>query len=304
VTEAPSLRLRALRAALPRLVKPHLGRIARPEDAREEFERLAPWIFARPPHLLHLEAGGDPPLHWVSCGPARERGVMLYFHGGAYIAGSPRTHAGMIGRLAALTGLRVVAPAYRLAPETPGPAAFDDAMAAHARLTRLGYAPEEIVLAGDSAGGGLALALLSALCAEGRRPAGLVAFSPWTDLALGGRSLRTNARADPLLPVWRIDEVIDHVRGDLPPEDPRLSPLHAPFDAPPPVLIQVGDTEILHADSVRMAARLRQAGGDVRLEVWRGVPHTWQLLDGRLAEARAALVAASGFIAPLLAAPD
>jgi acetyl esterase/lipase len=121
----------------------------------------------------------------------------------------------------------------------------------------------------------------------------VVAISPWTDLTLGSASLRTNAAADPMLPVRRIEEVVGYVLGDLRPEDPRVSPLHAAFPAsPPPVLIQVGETEILRDDSLRMAARLRQAGGTVRLERWPDVPHAWPLFDGWIPEAGRAIAAA------------
>jgi acetyl esterase/lipase len=292
----PSLRMRALVLALRLIAKPLLARLAEPSQAYASFERAARWGLRRPPILLHLTGHGAPPLHWISSGPCRTRGVILYLHGGAYIAGSPETHAGLAGRLSRLTGLRVALPAYRLAPAHPAPAAFDDAMAAYAALRARGHAAGEIVLAGDSAGGGLALALLAALCARGERPACLVALSPWTDLNLRGLSLRENAAADPLLPVTRIDEVVSHVAGDLPADDPRLSPLNAAFDRPPPALILVGDTEILRDDSVRMAERLRVAGGEPTLQIWPRAPHAWPLFDGWIPEARRALEVAAGFV--------
>ena len=290
---APSARLRALNALLRRVVKPRLAATPTPQIARAEFDRTARLLFRRPPHLLRLVAPGDPPLHWITAGPVAPRGVLLYFHGGAYFAGSPVTHAGLIGHLSRAAGLRAAVPAYARAPERPAPAAFEDAVAAHARLCALGHQPGEIVLAGDSAGGGLALALLAHLLARGAAPAGVVAFSPWTDLALGSASLQANAAADPMLPVRRIEEVVGYVLGDLRPDDPRVSPLHAVFPGPaPPVMIQVGETEILRDDSLRMAARLRRAGGPVRLERWPAVPHAWPLFDGWIPEAAQAIAAA------------
>jgi acetyl esterase/lipase len=205
-----------------------------------------------------------------------------------------------MARLARLTGLQVVAPEYRLAPEHPAPAAFDDAVAAHGRLIGRGYAAGRIILAGDSAGGGLALAVLAEVCRRGLRPAGLVGFSPWTDLAGGGESRVSNAARDVFLPAERMAVAVERVRGSLDPADPRLSPVHAMFDHPPPVLLQVGTTEILRDDSRMMAAVLRRAGGEVRLSEWVDCPHVWQMLDGYLPEARAALVEVADFVATLV----
>jgi acetyl esterase/lipase len=275
------------------VVKPRLAATPTPQIARAEFDRTARLLFRRPPHLLRRVAPGDPPLHWITAGPVAPRGVILYFHGGAYFAGSPQTHEGLIGHLSRVAGLRAAAPAYARAPERPAPAAFDDAVAAHARLRASGHAPGEIVLAGDSAGGGLALALLSHLMERDAAPAGLVTFSPWVDLALGSASLRSNAAADPMLPVQRIEEVVGYVLGELRPDDPRVSPLHAAFPGtPPPAMILVGKTEILRDDALRMAERLRGAGGAVRLEQWPEVPHAWPLFDGWFPEAAQAIEAA------------
>ena len=290
-----SWQLRAMVWGMRRLVRPHLARTTSPAQARRELS-LAARCFRAPPHMLHLPRGG---LHWISVGRCDPDRVILFLHGGAYLAGSPFTHAAMLGRLSKLTGLAVVAPDYRLAPEHPAPAAFEDAVAAHGALLAKGYAAEQIVLGGDSAGGGLALALLADLCARGLRPAGLFALSPWTDLALSGDSLRRNARADPLFPVTRMVEAAGYVLGGFPATDPRISPLYARFDAPPPVFLQVGTTEILLDDSRRMAERLRAAGGQVVLTEWPDAPHVWQLLDGYLPEARAALRAVAGFVRAL-----
>jgi acetyl esterase/lipase len=297
-----SLRLRLLNLGLRLVARPMMARAADPAASRRSFARVAR-LFRMPPYGLHLVAPGQPPLHWVSCRRRQTAPVILYFHGGAYVTGSPVTHLALITRIARLTGLPVVAPEYRLAPEHPAPAAYDDAMAAHDRLMAIGYAPGEVILAGDSAGGGLALAVLAGLCARGRRPAGLFAFSPWTDLALGSASLWDNAARDVFLPAERIEAAIGLVRGSLAAADPRLSPLHAGFDRPPPVLLQVGTTEILRDDSRRIAAVLRAAGGRVVLQEWRDCPHVWQILDGLLPEARAALIEVAAFVADLSSQP-
>ncbi|WP_323040608.1 alpha/beta hydrolase fold domain-containing protein [Gemmobacter sp.] len=281
-----SWRLGLLRLLLRHGAKPRLARLATPDQARQQFLRVAS-VLPAPPFLLNLP--GAAPLHRITAGPVEEDAVILWFHGGAYVAGAPGTHAAMLGRLSRLSRLAVIAPDYRKAPEHPAPAAYDDARAAHAALLHQGWPARRIVLGGDSAGGGLALALLADLCARGLRPACCIVFSPWTDMTLSGASLRANAAADPLLPVSRIEEARAQVIGGLAPDDPRLSPLHARYTNPPPVLIQVGGDEILLDDSRRMADRLRDAGAEVVLEEWPRAPHVWQFFDGWLPEARAAL---------------
>jgi acetyl esterase/lipase len=295
-----SLRLALLRLALRGVVRPRLARTATPEQARRDFLRGAR-LFRAPPFLLHLPS---PMLHRITAGPVEDLGVILWFHGGAYVAGSPATHAAMLGRLSRLARLAVLAPDYRKAPEHPAPAAFEDAQAAHAALLVQGWAPGQIILGGDSAGGGLALALLADLCARGLRPGGLVAFSPWTDLTLSGPSLRDNALADPLLPVSRIAEAAEMVQGALDPADPRLSPLFARFEHPPPVLMLVGSDEVLLDDARRMAARLMAAGGSITLHEEPSAPHVWPIFDGWVPEARAALRMAALFARDHAGAPD
>lgn len=288
-----SLRLRALNAFCRRVVRPGLARTPTPAKGRADFERQARLLFPVPPFCLALS---DTDMDWVSVGRPARRGVILYFHGGAYFAGSPRTHRALGARLAALSGLRVALARYPLAPENPAPAAFDAALAAHARLLALGHAPGEIVLGGDSAGGGLALALLARLTQEGRAPAGLFAFSPWTDLTGSGASIARNAARDRLLEPARLREVVSYVTGGRTgPDDPRLSPLFARFVAPPPVWIAVSRTEILHDDASRMAERLREAGGRVTLEEEPDAPHVWPLFDGYAPEARETLAEAARF---------
>ncbi len=306
----PSSRLVAMNAVLRRAVKPRLARTPTPQIARAEFATAARLFFRAPPYLLRRVRPASAPvpaLHWVTAGPPTRPQILLYLHGGAYFAGSPVTHQSLAARLSRLTGMEVVVPAYRRVPEHRAPAAFDDACAAHAALLTQGYRPDDIALAGDSAGGGLAFALLAQLCRQGDRPAAVAAFSPWVDLALGSASLKTNAAADPMLPVSRIEEVVGYVCGDgadaLAPNDPRISPVHATFDAPPPTLIQVGDTEILRDDALRMAARLRDCGGHVALSQWVEAPHVWHLFDGYIPEARAALKAAAAFLVAHLPPP-
>ncbi|WP_417719447.1 alpha/beta hydrolase fold domain-containing protein [Salipiger sp.] len=274
--------------------KPRLRRTMTPEAAERDFARCAPFVLRRPANLRHLVRPGG--LHWISAGPCAPRRVILYFHGGGYVTGSPASHQGVMARLSLLSGVEVCAPDYPLAQRAPAPARLGAALAAHGRLLDLGYAPEQIALAGDSAGGGLALCLLSALCGAGRPPAALVAFSPWTDLAGTGGSLASNAAADPFLPVERFADLARIVCGGRDPRDPGISPLYGAFPGCPPVLLTYALTEILADDARRMAARLRSFGGAVTEQTDPAAPHAWPLFDGWIPEARATLRRAAAFL--------
>lgn len=289
-----SWRLAALNLFLRHLGRPRLARTPTPEAGAAEFAFIAEHVFRVPPGLCMIPDSGAPVPMWrMTCGPAAPGQIVLYLHGGAYFAGSPATHCGLMGRLARLAEVEVAAPAYRLLQVQPFPAAFDDALAAWEHLRRARGAGE-IVIAGDSAGGGLALALLAHLLARAERPAGVVVFSPWTDLGLSGASLATGHEV--LLPVERMAEVAAQYLAGADARDPRASPLFAAYPAAPPVLIQVGSNEALLDDSRRMAARLQAEGADVRLTIWEDCPHVWQIFDGWLPEARLALREAADFI--------
>ncbi len=289
-----SRRLRLVNWFCSHVIRPRIAHAATPEDARRDFDWAA-WLFFRPPPFcLALPGQG---FDWVSVGRTDPRRVILYLHGGGYICGSPRTYHALAGRLSVLSGLRVALPPYPLAPDHPAPAAFEAALAAHDRLLALGHAPGDIVLGGDSAGGGLALALLAHLTRAGRSPAGLFAFSPWTDLTRSGASVTENAAVDRIFDPTRIGELVDYVTGNgaFAENDPRLSPLFARFEAPPPVWISVAQTEILRDDARRMADRLRAAGGTVTLVEEPDAPHVWPLFDRYVPEARATIAASAEF---------
>jgi acetyl esterase/lipase len=273
-----------------------MARTAGPEAGAAEFARFATVGLRRPGGLRMVPARGAPvPGVWIGCGAVQAGPVILYLHGGAYFSGSAATHAGMIGRLSRLARVEAFAPDYRLLQEAPFPAAFDDALACWDWLRR-GREAGEIVIAGDSAGGGLALALMAAVLARGERPAGVVVFSPWTDLTLSGGSIATAGEV--MLPVERMGEVAAQYLNGAEAHDWRASPLYGAFPDAPPVLIQVGGDEALRDDSVRMAAVL---GDAAVLEVWEGCPHVWQILDGIVPEARAALRGAARFVQTSLA---
>lgn len=288
-----SWQLKLLNLQLRLVCKPIIDRLGDVTSARQQMNIGAAMGFRPGPVARHLVRPGG--LHWIGSGPSVQGRVILYFHGGGYIVGSPWTHAGMVARLSRLAQTEVCAPDYRLAPDTPFPGAFEDACAAWDRVMAQGYAPHDVVIGGDSAGGGLALALLAWLCGKGCPPAGAFALSPWTDLTLSGASLRENADSDVVLPAERIAELSQYYLQGADPRDPRASPLLADFPSCPPVLLQVSTTEILRDDSRRMAARLRDQGAQVALFERPQAPHVWHIFDGWIDEARQDLTAVARF---------
>ncbi len=287
-----SRRLRALNAVLRLLVKPRLSATTDPVVVRRDFERFA-HLFLPTPRGGRLTT--DPATGLPLAGAPLAGRAVLWFHGGGMIAGSSRTHRGLAGRLFLASGLPVVLPDYRLAPEHTAPAAQDDARTAWAALIRAGLEPGQIVLGGDSAGGGLALSLLADLCATGTTPAGCIAISPWTDLTGSGPSLHENAARDVMLPAGKLGELCRFALGSHPADDPRISPLFARFPACPPVLIQVSQSEILRDDARRMADHLRAEGATVTLQEWPDTPHAWPLFGNWLPESREAVALAAAF---------
>ena len=292
-----SLRLAVLNVVLRRVVRPFVGRTGNPSHARRHLA-LSTCVFLHGPRVPQrvTRIAGVRCREFLPSGAGE--GTILYFHGGAYIAGSPETHRAMLSVLAVETGIRVIAPDYRLAPEHPFPEAFEDAVAVADTLD-----PARTVLGGDSAGGGLALAILAHMTGRGRRPAGCFAFSPWTDLAATGVSLMENADRDVILPPARLPELVRMVLRDGDPEDPRISPLYADFTGAPPVLLNVALTEILRDDTLRLAARLKDQGVAVKLETLLHAPHVWQILVGLVPEACASLAETAAFIRDCLSSP-
>lgn len=274
-----------------------LGRLRRHADS--------PWLTLMPRPAAKIELLGDKKS--ALCGesveprflsvPARRSRTVLYLHGGGYFACSPRTHRSVTCALADGAAAKVFAIDYRLSPENPFPAALDDSLAAYRGLLARGCDPKHIVLAGDSAGGGLALATLVALRDSGSPlPAGAVLFSPWTDLACTGTSLQSNAHKETMFAAEAVSRCARAYLGDAPADTPLASPVYADLRRLPPLLIQVSDSEALLDDSLRVATRARAAGVEVTLRTWRGVPHAWHVFAPLLPEARRALREACSFI--------
>jgi monoterpene epsilon-lactone hydrolase len=243
-----------------------------------------------------VDANGVP-AEWVAASGVTGRRVLLYLHGGGYQIGSPATLRRMVTLLSAPLAARVLSVDYRLAPEHPFPAAVDDAVAAYRWLLAGGTDPATVALAGDSSGGGLALATLVALRDAGEpMPAAAFAISPWTNLALTGESLRTRAAAEVMLQPDGIPETAALYLAGADPRHPYASPLYADLRGLPPLLIHVGDAEVVLDDSTRFAARAREAGVDVTLEVWDEMPHVWHAFAGLLPEADQAIARAGDWL--------
>jgi epsilon-lactone hydrolase len=234
---------------------------------------------------------------WVMAPGASAERVMLYLHGGAYIVGSVNTHRTLAVDLSRVTGARILVVEYRLAPEHTFPAAVDDVLIAYRWLLSQGVSPKRLVVAGDSSGGGLTIALLVAVRDAGEpMPAAAVCLSPFVDLAATGASMKTKVKADVMLQADLFEPVIRAYLGEADPCTPLASPLYADLHALPPLLIQVGTDELLLDDATRIAARARAAGVEVKLEVWDGMFHSWQAWGNMFPEASQARARIGEFV--------
>ena len=299
---ALSLRGRVFNFLIRRFVRARYGDDPRAvaRKARRKFGSPRWW---QAWHVRGLEAGpvreaGGVSGEWLQVAEPRD-GAIFYIHGGGYVSCSEKTHRPQTATLARLTRRRVFSLRYRLAPEAEFPAALDDAVAAYRWLLgENGVAPESLAVAGDSAGGGLALALLLRLRAENLPlPAAAVCFSAWTDLAGTGASYRTNAARDDLFYPENIDEFARAYLGAASAENPLASPARGAFGAwTPPVHLQVGSTEMLLDDSRRIHEQIQAAGGRSELLVYDRIFHGWQTAAGLLPEADDSLKRAADFI--------
>jgi len=251
-----------------------------------------PFLVPRDVRVTPAEVGGVAG-EWVAREGA-DAGVLLYLHGGGYIACSAKTHR-PITVFYAQRGFRVFAPNYRLAPEHRFPAAVEDALAVWRGLVEGGA--RRPAISGESAGGGLCCALMLAAREEGLpMPAAAAVFSPWVDLACTGDSMRSNNKRCAMLSGPGMGVAADSYLGDADPRNPLASPLYGDLRGLPPLVIHVGEGEVLLDDSRRLADRVRAAGVPVELRVFPVVPHAWQLAHRLVPEARESLGEASGFL--------
>ena len=264
---------------------------------RDELRGYERWILPPPRRTRTAETrmGGVPvTLVWEDGAPDDRQ--ILFLHGGGYAAGSPALYRHITWRFAEAASARVVVPDYRLAPEHPFPAALDDALSVWRACVSTGIEPRRCALVGDSAGGGLALALALRLRDLGEPlPGAIVAISAWTDLAITGRSARPGA-SDPMLNAKDLAPIAAQYLAGADPRDAYASPLYGDPKGLPPTLFQVGSDEILLDDSVRMHERMAHAGCDVTLEAWPRMPHVWHAFAPLLPEAGQAITRVGDFI--------
>jgi epsilon-lactone hydrolase len=248
-----------------------------------------------------VEIGGVAGIEVTIHGNEAEN-VILYFHAGVYVIGTAAATVPLVSDLVRRTGTRAITLEYRLAPEHPYPAAVEDARAAYEGLLAQGIAPGQIALAGESAGGGLAVALLLALREAGvPLPSSAYLLSPYADLTLSGETLATKREVDPVLTPDGLQARVPDYVGGADAADPYISPIFGDLRGLPPLLIQVGSHEILLSDALRLAEQLAISDVPVMLDITPGVPHVFQAYAGLLDEAGAALDRASDFMKAQLA---
>ncbi len=267
------------------------------EGRRRSFERMTDGLpIDAPARYSRVNAGGVA-AEWVTAEGAADSNVVLYLHGGGYIIGSPRTHRALLAKLSHASAARVMGLDYRLAPEHTFPAPVEDSVAAYRWLLAEGYDPARISVAGDSAGGGLTVAALVQIRYIGLpMPGAAVCISPWVDMEGLGESMETRAEADPMVGRENLLISAKTYLGGSHPRAPLAAPIYADLRGLPPMLVQVGDAEVLLDDATRLAGVAREAGVEVQLDIWDDMIHVWHLFAPILPEGREALVQAGDFI--------
>jgi len=293
----PSLRARAINRFLRLTTK----RIWRPgldvQQVRQHTAKMDARLGRRaPPVAMEQVNIAGVPATWFGAPELERKGTLLYLHGGAWCLHLPWIYRRVMTRLSELTGLRVLLPDYRLAPEHPFPAGIDDCFAVYRWLAEHGYAERPFALAGDSAGGNLSLVtLMRARDALLPLPDCAVLLSPATDLTVSGPSNRYNAKADPMFSPAAVDLLPDVYCPGQDRRNPRLSPLFGNWNGLPPLLFHAGSTEMLLDDSVRAHDRAVQAGVEAEIEVWVGLPHVFHVFS-LMPESRTGLHAVADFV--------
>ncbi len=269
---------------------------ATPPQLREWFEAINAHTPIAEGAMIETISVGPCSAELIRLPGCDENRLVIYYHGGGFLFGSPRSHRTIATHLAKASGATVLSVEYRLAPEHPAPTAHDDAYAAYMWALAHGYAPASVVLRGDSAGGNLALAVAVRARDNGDAlPACLVLMSPALDLASEGESHRTQADA-PLVnrDLMGLFNMVYVGAGDL--RSPTVTPFYGDVSGLPPVLVHVGSWELLRDDSITIAARINAAGGQAELKVWEGMCHSWQLFAPMLEEGMASIEEAGEFV--------
>ena len=283
-------------------VRAHLAKLP-PTDKMTTAERRAQYekaerFFPTPSDVkIEQVTAGTAAAEWLTPPGARADAAVLYLHGGGYVIGSPRSHRHLAAAIGRAANASVLLPDYRLAPEHPFPAAVDDAVAAYRWLLGRGIAPARIAIAGDSAGGGLTVATLLALRdAKVPLPGAGICISPWTDMTCSAPSYTSRAEADPIVKVAGVSDMAKAYLGGKDPKTPLASPLFADLRGLPPLLVHVGDDEVLLDDATGLAKQARAAGVDVSLEVWPKMIHVWHWFFPMLDEGQAAVDKIGDFV--------
>ena len=273
------------------MVKNRLQHVSNIPELRKQRDaktrRLVPPPEARfiPGACPSLDGTATLKLEWIHTPQVSTKRVILYFHGGGYVAGSAQCYRDLTWRLGKAADADVAAVDYRLAPEHPCPAAIDDAEAAYRHLLENGYAPKTITVAGDSAGGGLAMALLLRLKAVNLpQPAAAIGLSPWVDLRLNSDALKRFKNTDVILNADDMVGIASHYLQGLDAASPDASPIMGDLSGLCPVMVHVGSKEILLDDATRLCSRINDAGGDAQLKIWHNQPHIFQLFSNVLPE--------------------
>jgi monoterpene epsilon-lactone hydrolase len=255
------------------------------------------WPVADDVNLELVDLDGVPGEWSIAPGSDATR-VLIFFHGGGYCSGSILSHRRMVAEAGRAAGTRTLAVGYRLAPEHPFPAALDDALTVWRYVQNQGVAAKHIAIGGDSAGGGLTVALINRLRnAREELPGCAWLVSPWTDLTMSGETLTTKDAIDPIIHKGYLGELADaYLPAGMDRKDPQISPLYADLKGLPPTLIQVGSAETLLADATRFAAAAGAADVPVTLEIWPHMIHAWHLWNAHLEPGRRALANAGSFI--------
>jgi monoterpene epsilon-lactone hydrolase len=286
-----SIQSRFLRGMLKSWARRAFDRKKSLEEQRTALEKFASRMPM--PRMVQIEPRkiGDMHGEWLHTREGEKGGTILYLHGGAYKMGSCITSRALAGRIALAAGMDALLIDYRLAPEDPFPAALEDAKLAYNWLLEKEISADKITLVGESCGGGLALSTMLALREANRPlPSAAVCMSPWVDLANSGESYQSRLKLDP----WGLgkedyDRSTRMYAGEHYPCDPLISPIYGDLHGLPPMLVQVGDHEVLRSDSIQLAEKAERAGVEVRLEVWDGMWHVFQATGEWMPESKRAI---------------
>ncbi len=268
------------------LLKLLFKRRATIEESRANSAKSAKWTGKVPVGIVVEKVRADGiDAEWIYATDTDEEKVILYLHGGGYVTGSADTHRMLCTSLTQSVNAKIFLPEYRLAPEHPFPAALDDATSAYRWLLMQGFEAENIIIAGDSAGGGLSLALIQALRDDNQPlPAGVICISPWTDLTMSYESHQSKTTADPILRGDSLQLWASSYIADNDPRNPLISPAFADFTDFPPLFIQVGSEEVLLDDAKELAKKAKSEGVDVTLSIYEGMWHVWHVFGSLLPE--------------------